>query len=205
MKKKPAVPAKPVKAGTSIQAAADRRAIFIEAYIANGGNVTQAAIAAGYSEKTAASQGSRLLKDAKISEELRGRQKELGQKYQLDTESVLQQLARLVYADPRRVFGADGCLLPVSEWPDDVAAMVASVEVDALFEGQGKDRKQVGVTQKVKFWDKNSAIEKAMKHLGAFEKHNKQKSPFETMTPEQLDRFIQRKQAELLASQGTVH
>jgi len=201
--------AKPVtkpraKAGTSAQAAAERKANFIEAYIANGGNATQAAISAGYSAKTARSQAARLLADDNISTELRKRQKVLGAKYKLDTESVLQQLASLVYADPRKAFGADGCLLPVSEWPDEVAAMVASVEVDALYEGSGRDRVQVGVTQKVKFWDKNSAIEKAMKHLGQFEKDNKQKNPFQEMSKEQLHRFIARKQEEV-ALANTVH
>lgn len=192
------------KAGTSVSAAAERKSLFIEAFIANGGNATQAAISAGYSEKTAYSQGNRLLKDVEIKQQLSKRQEKLALKYSLDTESVLQELARMVYADPRRAFGPDGALLPVKEWPDDVAAMVASVEVDALYEGSGKDRKQIGVTQKVKFWDKNSAIEKAMKHLGQFEKDNRQRNPFETMNKEQLERFIERKQAEIERAK-TVH
>lgn len=197
--------AKPtVKPGTSPNAAAERKAHFIEAMIANGGNQKQAAITAGFSEKTAASQASRLMKDVNVLEEIDKRRKALGVKYKLDTESVLQQLANLVYADPRKVFGPDGCLLPVSEWPDEVAAMVSSIEVDALYEGQGKERRQIGVTQKVKFWDKNSAIEKAMKHLGQFEKDNKQRNPFQEMTKEQLQRFIARKQEEVARSL-TVH
>jgi phage terminase small subunit len=32
----------------------------------------------------------------------------------------------------------------------------------------------VGQVKKVKLWDKNSALEKAMKHLGLFEKDNSQ-------------------------------
>lgn len=205
MSKTTKTPAAPrAKAGTSAQAAAERKSNFIEAYIANGGNGTQAAITAGYSEKTARSQAARLLADDNISSELRKRQTILGVKYKLDTESVLQQLANLVYADPRKVFGTNGCLLPVSEWPDEVAAMVSSIEVDALYDGSGKDRKQIGVTQKVKFWDKNSAIEKAMKHLGQFEKDNKQKNPFQEMSKEQLTRFIARKQEEV-AKAATVH
>jgi phage terminase small subunit len=197
-------PTKKPKAGTSTEAANERKALFIEAYIANGGNATQAATAAGYSPKTAYSQGNRLLKDVEIQQSLSKRQQKLAKQFELDTEKVLAQLAQIVYADPRKCFGPDGCLLPVREWPDEVAAMVSSVEVDALFEGTGKDRKQIGVTQKVKFWDKNSAIEKAMKHLGQFEKDNKQRNAFELMNAEQLDRFIQRKQEELQNSQ-TVH
>lgn len=41
---------------------AERKRRFVEAFMANGGNATQAAKRAGYSTKTAASQGSRLLR-----------------------------------------------------------------------------------------------------------------------------------------------
>lgn len=47
-----------------------RKMIFVTEYIKNGGNATQAAIAAGYSEKTAYSQGSRLLKDVEVQQYL---------------------------------------------------------------------------------------------------------------------------------------
>ena len=44
------------------------RKAFADEYIKNGGNSTQAAIAAGYSKKTAYSQGQRLLKVVEVSE-----------------------------------------------------------------------------------------------------------------------------------------
>lgn len=42
--------------------------IFVTEYIKNGNNATHAAIAAGYSEKTASSQGSRLLKSVEVQQ-----------------------------------------------------------------------------------------------------------------------------------------
>lgn len=42
--------------------------IFVTEYIRNGNNATQAAIAAGYSERTASSQGSRLLKSVEVQQ-----------------------------------------------------------------------------------------------------------------------------------------
>ena len=51
---------------------------------------------------------------------------------------------------------------------------IASVEVREEFEGQGESRKLVGYTRKVKFWDKPSAINMVMRHLGLFEKDNAQ-------------------------------
>lgn len=49
-----------------------KQTLFVEAFLANA-NATQAAIKAGYSEKTAYSQGQRLLKNVEIAERLKER------------------------------------------------------------------------------------------------------------------------------------
>lgn len=167
------------KAGTSKAAAADRRAKFVEAYIANSGNATQAAIAAGYSPQRARVQGAELVADRNIAETIAKRRAEVIATAEAETgikvARFLEELRRIVLADPRRLFDSQGRLLPVQDWPDDVAAMVASVEVDEIkVAGQ-----VVGQTKKVKLWDKNSALDKAMKHLGLFERDNAQKPPLE--------------------------
>lgn len=190
--------AKKVKAGTSKVSADTRRTAFVEAFIANGQNGTEAAIAAGFSPKTAGAQASRLLKDVKTQQLLADRRKVLAEKFELRTEDVLRELARIVYADPRKAFDANGNLLPVSEWPDEVAAMIASIEVDEM----KVDGAVVGLTKKVKLWDKNSAIDKAMKHLGQYEKDNAQKHPLQEMNDAALDKFIERK---LQESGKTLH
>jgi len=51
----------------------DKQQRFVDAYM---GNATQAAIDAGYSEKTAEVQGSRLLRNAKVLEAIKNRQME---------------------------------------------------------------------------------------------------------------------------------
>ena len=51
--------------------------IFVTEYIKNGNNATHAAIAAGYSEKTAASQGSRLLKSVEVQQYLNNTQQNI--------------------------------------------------------------------------------------------------------------------------------
>ena len=174
MAKKP-IPKK-AKGGSSKASAAHRRKLFVEAYIANGCNATQAAISAGYSPKSAGVQAHKLLKHAEIKQFLSERQNEIAQKFELTTESVIAELAKIVHCDPRRLFDAKGALLPLKDWPDEVAGAVASLEVEELFVGRGDERVSIGATKKLKFWDKNSAIEKAMKHLGLFERDNEQKT-----------------------------
>lgn len=158
------------KAGHPAGSADHRRKLFIEALLSNGENVTQAALAAGFSPKSAASQGSRLLKNVKVQQELDSRRTQVLQKAGLTTERVLQEVARLAYADPRRFFREDGSLKPVHELDDDTAATVASIEVDEI----KSDGAVVGYTRKFKQWDKNSALDKAMKHMGLYQKDNAQ-------------------------------
>lgn len=61
--------------------------LFVTEYLQNGNNATQAAIAAGYSEKTASSQGSRLLKSVEV------------QQYLNKTEQNLNKDLRMMFAE----------------------------------------------------------------------------------------------------------
>ncbi|MDD5177363.1 MAG: terminase small subunit [Sterolibacterium sp.] len=178
---------------------------------AKGVNPTEAYIAAGFSPNGASTCAARLLQKAPICArvaEIRANINHIAaEKSGVDLAAVLQELKALVHADPRKVFAENGDLLPVKDWPDDVAAMIASIEIEAVFEGRGKARKHVADVKKVKFWDKNSAIEKAMKHLGAFEQDNKQKSGvFEGMPHEKKKAALALIQEELTRREnGTVH
>lgn len=162
------------KAGTSKVAAEHRRALFISAYITNGGNGTQAAITAGYSAKTAESQASRLLRDVRVKAEVEAAREAARQRFGLTQERVLLEVARLAFVDPRKFFNADGTARNITELDDDTAAALAGVEVLEEFEGAGKERVFIGYTKKYKLADKNAALDKAMKHLGLFLKDREQ-------------------------------
>lgn len=71
----------------------------------------------------------------------------------------------MAYADPRRLFRADGTLVPIVELDEDAAGMIAAIEVD-----------EVGRVTRLRLWDKNAALEKAMRHLGLSERENTQHS-----------------------------
>ncbi|NMG64362.1 terminase small subunit [Azoarcus indigens] len=165
-----------VKAGTSRQSAELRRKAFVEAYIRNGCNATAAAVEAGYSEMTADQQGSRLLKDIKVRQLIEDRRKVLESRTELTTERVLRELGRIALFDPRRLFGDDGSPKGIHELDDDTAAGIAGLEVLEQYEGTGESRVFVGHLKKYRIVDKNSALEKAMKFLGMFEKDNKQRA-----------------------------
>ena len=92
----------------------------------------------------------------------------------LTVERTLQEVARLAYSDPRKMFRPDGSMIPIAEMDDDTAACVASFKHDTF---DGGEEGESGSTTKLKVWDKNAALEKAMKHLGLYERDNSQRAP----------------------------
>lgn len=185
-----------VKAGTSKASAEERRAQFVEAYISNGGNATDAAIQAGYSAKTADQQGSRLLKDVKVAAMLESRRAQVCTRLEISTERILQERARLAFFDVRKLFDSHGGPVPIHELDDDSAAAIAGLEVVEQFEGSGEDRKFVGYLKKYKLADKGASLTALEKHLGMYEKDNAQKNV--PMSIDQIDARL----AQLLEKAG---
>lgn len=127
-----------------------------------------------------------MLKDAKVLQQIEERQQELASKYELTTESVIKSLSQAVHFDPRKLYRDDGTLKLVTELDDDTAAALSGFEVTEE-KGSGDDRgKVVGYTKKIKWLDKNTAREQAMKHLGLYMEDNRQKSPLEGVSRDVL-------------------
>lgn len=143
---------------------------FIENYIATG-NAKDSAIAAGYSPKSAAAIGCQLAKRPDVVQAMKARQEVLARKFELQTDDVLRELSAIVHFDPRRLFDEVGGLIRIKDLPEDVAKAIAGIDVAIKMEG-----KDVIRVMKLRFADKNAAIEKAMKHLGLFERDNKQQT-----------------------------
>lgn len=191
---------KRIKAGQAKAATQKRIDLFVQVYIRNGGNGKQAAIEAGYSPKTAESQASRLLRNVKVSKVVALNRAQVVEsamkKTELSVERTLVEVSRLGFHDPRRMLTDAGAVKPMKEWDDEIAACVASMEVEEIT----VNGVAVGTLKKVKFWDKNSALEKAMKHLGQYAEDNKQRSGVKDMSDEQLQRQIERLSKEHRAS-----
>lgn len=178
------------KRGTA-EVTAARQLLFAEAYVANGGLGTDAAIAVGISPKNAGQWAHRALKNPDVKARIDANRAQLAEKFSLRSEDILRELAKIVYFDPRKLMAPDGTVLPINEWPDDVAGAIASIEVEELFDGRGEKREKIGVLKKIKAWNKGQAIEQAMKHLGLFELDNKQKQgPLEGVSRDVL-RLVQ--------------
>jgi phage terminase small subunit len=128
-------------------------------------NATRAAIAIGFSEKSAGPRGWEYRHKPLIQAELERRMAERLQKMGVHAERVLQELVRIGLSDIRKIFNDDGSLKSITNLDDETAAALASVEVFEEFAGRGEDRVQIGLTKKVKVFDKVRALELLGKHL----------------------------------------
>lgn len=146
---------------------------FVEEYLIDL-NATQAAIRAGYSEKTAYSIGQENLTKPEIAKAIETNQSKRSEKVGLTAERVLQELSKIVFFDPRKLFDEGGNPIHVSALDDDTAGAIGGVDVQEEYDRDEEGNKVlIGYVKKYKVWDKNSALEKAMKHLGiaGTEKH----------------------------------
>lgn len=152
-----------------------KRKLFVQEYLIDL-NATQAAIRAGYSEKTAYSQGQRLLKDVEIQSAISEAMQKRSERTEITQDRVLQELAKIGFADIRKavtwgrspidqesenaepnglgVYPVE--LVPSNEVDDDTAAAITEVSLT-----------RTGV--KIKMADKRAALETLLKHLAAQE------------------------------------
>ncbi len=136
----------------------ERQKLFAYAYFNNGGNAAQAAIEAGYSERSAASTASEILKYPNVAALLSELNDKLKERAIVTKEQIATELAKIGFSDIRQVFGADGNILPINEIPDDAAASLAGVDVDQLWGATDKGKGIIGETKKIKMWDKLKAL-----------------------------------------------
>lgn len=132
-------------------------------------NAASAAIAAGYSPRTAYAQASRLLRNVSVAARIAELQKQQTDKLEITSARVLAELAKMAFLDPRKFFREDGSLKPVGELDDQTAASLAGIEHEKLFEHFGKGQaKEVGTTTKIKIADKGINLERLGRHLKLF-------------------------------------
>lgn len=131
-------------------------------------NGTEAAKRAGYSEDSAHVMASRLLGRPHIKRFINRLKSDRNLRLQVDSDSVLAELTRLAFVDLAQLYDDKGALKDIRKIPKNVRRAISSVEIDELFTGFGKDREQIGLTKKIKLYDKTKALELIGKHLKMF-------------------------------------
>jgi phage terminase small subunit len=106
----------------------DKQLKFAEQYVATS-NATQAALEAGYSEKTAASQGSRLLKNAKVLDRIKELQADRNARAGVDAKWVLDKLVKVVEKSSQATPVLDSRGNPTGEYRYDSSGVNRALEL----------------------------------------------------------------------------
>lgn len=138
---------------------------FVQEYLVDL-NATQAAKRAGYSERTAYSQGQRLLKHDEIQRAIQEARKEQMERTDITADRVLTEYARVAFFDPRKLFRDDGRPREIGDLDQDTAAALAGLDVLEHFE----EGEFAGYVKKYRVASKLHALDALAKHLGLFEK-----------------------------------
>jgi phage terminase small subunit len=145
---------------------------FCEEYLIDL-NGTQAAIRSGYSEKTAHVIGAENLVKPNIKKRIEELQSEIRERNKITIDELIQTLAGFVRLDPQDLLDEQGVVKSLSDMPAAARKCIAEMKLMEICGADGP----IGVLKTIKFSSKLDAIEKLMKHLGGYEKDNKQKTP----------------------------
>jgi phage terminase small subunit len=103
-------------------------------------NATQAAIRAGFSERCAKQQGSRLLSNADVRAYISAKQEERSRSLGFTADRIKREYLAIALADRTEIFrNVNGavCLKPFEEWPLACRQAIAGVKVKRRMEGRG--------------------------------------------------------------------
>lgn len=131
---------------------------FVEEYLIDL-NATQAAIRSGYSAKTADQQGSRMLANVKVQNEISKAMAERSKRTGVNQDRVVQELARIAFVKMTDVVNADGEIRPDAS--DDDLACIESVKYKRSDTDTGSSEER-----EIKIASKLKALELLGKHLG---------------------------------------
>lgn len=167
---------------------------FVDEYLIDL-NATQACIRAGYSEKLAHTNASKLLQNTTIKNAIQQAMSERQQRTQINADYVLNRLVQIDQLDIADILDNTGNFKPISEWSKEWRLNLSSFEISETADG--------GFVKKIKFPDKVKNLELLGRHIqvGAWsdKKVVDNISSDGSMTPTNisLDEILQARQAVL--------
>lgn len=142
-----------------------QQAKFAEEYVAMNFNATRAAIAAGYSEKTACAQASKLLRNVNIMAYVQAMTTERSANTESTIDKQRWRMEAISNADIRDYIIFDGKTIRFKSFDE------MTDEQRYAIKGIKNGKNGIEITLHDKSW----SIEMLNKHLGIYEKDNKQK------------------------------
>ena len=166
-----------------------KKRLFVIEYVKNKFNATQAAKDSGYSEKTAYSQGQRLLKDVEVSAEIKKHMRKMLFNTEELTLKWLHEIELLSFSNIKNYLNNDGSPKDVSEIPDDIARAVQSISNVTTYKNKKDGSVDETTTQNVVLASKVQSLQLLGKYLAIL--HD---NPPEPETEEKKDDAKNRKE-----------
>ncbi|MEX5410419.1 terminase small subunit [Atlantibacter hermannii] len=150
----------------------DKQEMFCREYLIDL-NATQAAIRAGYSEKTANEQGAQNLAKLSIQSRISELKAERNDRIDIDADYVLKRLFEIDQMDVLDILTESGDLRPVAQWPKVWRTTLSGLDVMAM----AGDGDTAALLKKIKWPDKVKNLELLGKHISvqAFKEQIEQK------------------------------
>lgn len=137
---------------------ADNIVLFCHEFVTDF-NATRAAVAAGYSKKTARSQGSRLLTRVDVQEYISTLTRKVTKKYELTSNRIVEEMMRIAFSDLRDVMEWAGTTVKLKdskELTDAAAVCISEVSISETTKSWN---------MKVKMYDKIAALKFLHEHF----------------------------------------
>ncbi|NBM56991.1 terminase small subunit [Proteus sp. G2669] len=141
----------------------DKQEMFCREYLIDL-NATQAAIRAGYSEKTANRTASENLSKPDIQLRTSELLKKRGDRLQIDADYVLKRLVEIDQMDVLDILRDDGKLKPVSEWPKTWRKTLSGLDISTTIRDYDESIEET-ILKKIKWPDKVKNLELLGKHV----------------------------------------
>ena len=135
-------------------------------------NATQAAIRAGYSEKTANAQAGRLLVNVSVQNAIRESKLARSERVLFDADDVLRSHVTIHNLDIADIIDKEGAVLPIKQWPKEWRTNISSIEIQEI----GQEGAAIGQLKKFKWPSKLDNLKALGQHVavGAYSEHIKQ-------------------------------
>ena len=143
----------------------DKQELFAREYLKDL-NATQAAIRAGYSEKTAKEVGYENLTKPHVLELVAELKAQRVEQTGIDAAYVLRRLVEIDQMDAADILDDEGGLLPISAWPKVWRTSLSGLDLNRLRMAGKNDEEDIETTiQKIKWPDKVKNLELLGKHV----------------------------------------
>lgn len=136
----------------------DKQELFAREYLKDL-NATQAAIRAGYSEKTAKAQGARLLTNVNLQNFISGLMSQRNEMVSIDSAYVLRRLVEIDQMDVLDILLSSGELKPIKDWPKTWRTTLSGMDVTEIAGDTPS------LLKKIKWPDKVKNLELLGKHV----------------------------------------